>query len=393
MGIKHAFTSPKSDPADATLVRPTNWNADHTVAGNTIAIGGSNLVSGTGNPEGSVAATVGSIFMRSDGGGPASTLYVKTTGSGSTGWSVVSVTPGAAPPTGNLQAAINAATAGGTVDATGGTYTGPVTINKALTLIGGTINCPAGVSGINVTANNVTIDGTTIAGAGITGGGEIYGIMCQGTSGAWRTGLTIRNTTITNFAWDGIFFEYVNGFTIYHNVVNDIKYGAIVGRVVTNGTITFNTVRRIDTNGGAGDNAYGIAALDFGTAGEFSHDVTIADNIVSDNEWWEGIETHNGRFISFLRNDVRRCSVNLEITKAGSGSPANCTVTGNYFAEPTTYRAQGGHPVILYGCATAAFTDNVYVGFGAESPPANAPWFDFNSLSTNLTAIGNTVTP
>ena len=32
-GIKHAFTSAKSDDADTTLVRPTDWNADHTITG------------------------------------------------------------------------------------------------------------------------------------------------------------------------------------------------------------------------------------------------------------------------------------------------------------------------------------------------------------------------
>ncbi len=30
MAIRHVFTSPKADEADATLVRPSNWNADHT---------------------------------------------------------------------------------------------------------------------------------------------------------------------------------------------------------------------------------------------------------------------------------------------------------------------------------------------------------------------------
>lgn len=30
MAIKHAFTSAKDDGADATLVRPSNWNAEHT---------------------------------------------------------------------------------------------------------------------------------------------------------------------------------------------------------------------------------------------------------------------------------------------------------------------------------------------------------------------------
>src|SRR3990172_8306501 len=29
MAVKHAFTSPKADGGDATLVRPSNWNAEH----------------------------------------------------------------------------------------------------------------------------------------------------------------------------------------------------------------------------------------------------------------------------------------------------------------------------------------------------------------------------
>lgn len=41
--------------------------------------------SGTGSPEGSVAAAAGSIYTREDGG-PGATLYVKETGSGNTGW-------------------------------------------------------------------------------------------------------------------------------------------------------------------------------------------------------------------------------------------------------------------------------------------------------------------
>jgi hypothetical protein len=31
-GVKHAFTNPKADGADATITRPSDWNADHTVA-------------------------------------------------------------------------------------------------------------------------------------------------------------------------------------------------------------------------------------------------------------------------------------------------------------------------------------------------------------------------
>ena len=41
--------------------------------------------SGTGTPEGAVTADVGSIFLRTDGGA-ATTLYVKESGAGNTGW-------------------------------------------------------------------------------------------------------------------------------------------------------------------------------------------------------------------------------------------------------------------------------------------------------------------
>lgn len=49
------------------------------------ANGGSFIASGAGSPEGAITAPVGSLWMRSDGGA-GTTLYVKETGSGNTGW-------------------------------------------------------------------------------------------------------------------------------------------------------------------------------------------------------------------------------------------------------------------------------------------------------------------
>lgn len=43
------------------------------------------ILSGTGSPEGAVEATVGSLFLRLDGGAN-TTLYVKESGTGRTGW-------------------------------------------------------------------------------------------------------------------------------------------------------------------------------------------------------------------------------------------------------------------------------------------------------------------
>ena len=46
---------------------------------------GPEIRSGTGTPEGKVTAPVGSLFLRTDGGAT-TTLYVKTSGTGNTGW-------------------------------------------------------------------------------------------------------------------------------------------------------------------------------------------------------------------------------------------------------------------------------------------------------------------
>lgn len=46
---------------------------------------GVTVITGAGTPEAAVTAPVGSLFLRSDGGA-ATTLYVKQTGVGNTGW-------------------------------------------------------------------------------------------------------------------------------------------------------------------------------------------------------------------------------------------------------------------------------------------------------------------
>lgn len=42
-------------------------------------------LSGTGTPEGAVTALVGSLYLRTDGGAN-TTLYIKESGTGNTGW-------------------------------------------------------------------------------------------------------------------------------------------------------------------------------------------------------------------------------------------------------------------------------------------------------------------
>jgi hypothetical protein len=62
-------------------------NAVYVPAGNYLRMSGgaSSVFAGTGSPEGVLAAPVGSLYLRSDGGA-ATTLYVKESGAGATGW-------------------------------------------------------------------------------------------------------------------------------------------------------------------------------------------------------------------------------------------------------------------------------------------------------------------
>lgn len=66
-----------------------NADGSTTISSNKLEFGsvGSNLMirTGTGTPEGAVTAVVGSLFLRTDGGA-GTTLYVKQTGTGNTGW-------------------------------------------------------------------------------------------------------------------------------------------------------------------------------------------------------------------------------------------------------------------------------------------------------------------
>lgn len=50
-----------------------------------IVVGTVKVLAGTGSPAGSVSAPVGSLYLRGDGGASTS-LYVKESGTGSSGW-------------------------------------------------------------------------------------------------------------------------------------------------------------------------------------------------------------------------------------------------------------------------------------------------------------------
>lgn len=61
------------------------FTAIQTFPAGGIVIGTVKVLVGTGSPAGAVSASVGSLFLRSDGG-TSTSLYVKEAGTGSSGW-------------------------------------------------------------------------------------------------------------------------------------------------------------------------------------------------------------------------------------------------------------------------------------------------------------------
>lgn len=68
---------------DVTVAGDVSVSGSVTAA--TVLLGSLKVLHGTGTPESNVTAPVGSLYLRSDGGA-GTTLYVKETGTGNTGW-------------------------------------------------------------------------------------------------------------------------------------------------------------------------------------------------------------------------------------------------------------------------------------------------------------------
>jgi parallel beta-helix repeat protein len=296
----------------------------------------------------------------------------------------------------SLGARVSAATAGSTLDLTGCTYTAGATVNKALTIIGGTLRFATGTIGLSITHNDVTIDGMTIIGTQYAHWANDNAILVLGSTASPLTGVVIRNNHISSVGKTGIQTKYTSGSVISNNTVEDAAYTGIVVFSAAGGSITGNTVRRIgytipSSELPEGSDAYGIMVNDQG--GAPSADVMVSGNTVEDVPTWHGLDTHGGQRISFINNIVRRVRRGLFIT----GSPASgahatgIVVTGNQLLSPSPL-TDPTTAVTLAGVYGATFTGNTITGWGPNSPTSAQPWFDFQGQSTGLTASGNTVT-
>ena len=279
---------------------------------------------------------------------------------------VTGVAGGGSPTPVDAQAAIDAATAGSTVDLTNRTYSGSITINKALTLKGLSITSGSGQTAVHVTADNVTLDGLTLQGPQYAVWvSEECGIKAMGTPSNHITGLKIHNCLIRSYGDLGIENDYCDDIEIINNIVEDIVYGAMMLLSITGGLVQYNTVRRVGMDGSSADqsnNAYGIAISSQDPSIDIkSSDVIVDRNIVEDIPTWQGMDTHAGVRIYFTNNIVRRCWRGFFITSDGSNrTNEDCIVQYNRVEAPTT---NDGYGIQLVNSDGGTFSDNNLIGW------------------------------
>lgn len=200
-----------------------------------------------------------------------------------------------------IQAAINNARDGDTIQVSRGTYRENVVVNKTISLIGedrsSTIIDGANVSDtIRITANNVTISGLTATNSNSTdafsgislgnarnsiiSGNNVSGNNGFGISMFWGYNNSIVNDIITNNGMDGIRIDGINASsqvvnnTIESNQIDGIFLYVASDVLIENNVILSNNHTGISPQGGCVD-------------------ITIRSNLVADNGWsdnkWSGL--------------------------------------------------------------------------------------------------------
>jgi parallel beta-helix repeat protein len=279
-----------------------------------------------------------------------------------------------------IQAAINIASPGDTINVAAGTYNENLTVNKSLTLQGAnkltvivTAADPA-VSVFTVTASNVNISGFTATGTTITGNqgyagikfgagvtncnihdnilsSNQYGILMLGTLGDTTQGNNIfTNNTASGCGVSGIEMQNTNGNTFTNNTAN--TNGAQGFRLANskNNTFTGNTASLnlgptaagffLVVAGGTGSN--NNTFINNTANSNVSHGLRIdgsTGNMLTGNTFtsntFDGIKLKAGSNNTTMNNNL--CSLNdigIDIAEAGidatSETLSNNNITGNH---------------------------------------------------------------
>ena len=383
--VKHTKVSTIPDDANTDLVRPSDWNADHTLTGlgtmaeqnaNAVAITGGTI---NGTTIGATSATTGAFTTATASTSVASPVFKPTSSAGgalqnaggtnqlqwgSGGGNNVSV-----------DVAININPANAQVDLSP-TGTGVVRINPAT----------AG------TMNNMVIGGTTpLAGSftdlSVTGTTSFDG--SQGTAGQVLTSQGTGNTPTWTTASGGI-----TGFTSGENTTapNATVYVDFLqaSASVTNADVAFiakgtgATLAQVPTSTAAGGNKRGASATDWQKVRDTNTQVASGSQSVivgGANNTASGNNTFIGG------GDTNIASANFSLVGGGFGNTASTTVYSTV-VNGNSNQATGQYAAILNGASNVAGGANSSVINGRQATTRSIVAYNVFSPTNSFVNVG-----
>jgi len=260
-----------------------------------------------------------------------------------------------AAPCRHFQAAVNATSAGGEVDALDPAGYGPIIISRAITIegqgwsyIAPPINSPAIT--INAVTGKVIIRGVSLNGVGIAG--TTTGIRFN-SGGA----LTVRDSAIQNFSGDGILFGPNSSSQIFvsnTSVSNNGGQGINIGPTLSGSGTTTGVLNHVEMES---NGIYGLLVSNFLTNVVVS--ITVSDSVCAGNTI-DGVHAFSsGPMVSVM---VRNSTITNNL---GSALSANNGLA-QIWATRSTITGNGSG----WGGIVSTFGDNDIFGNGLAN---NAP--------------------
>lgn len=289
-----------------------------------------------------------------------------------------------------VQLAINSVDPGGTVifDGPIRIAEGPVTVDKSVTIQGGEWIAENGMA-LLVTSDDVTVQGVSVRGPGPDSprNGVTPAILFRGRSGQYISGAKILGNRVADHQDHAIRLNFVADFLVKGNEVEDFAYCGIGVYCGKFGRITGNTIKRAHQ---VEHVAYGIIATDNMNSIEHrSENILIAENHVESIPQWEGLDTHGGKNISFVNNQVKDCLYGVMMTPGSQGrnlTYEDCLVSGNLI-QSSVSESRGIHLGAFPGQRNSAVvSNNVITGV---TYPINTP--NSSSFDPGATIIRNNI--
>ncbi len=229
-----------------------------------------------------------------------------------------------AAPCRHFQAAVNATSLGGEVDALDPAGYGPIIITQSITIEGQSwsyIAPPPGGNGITINAVNgiVYIHGVSLNGVGITG--LTIGIVFNSGSS-----LTVRDCAIRNFSNDGILFapNTSSQINVSNTLVSDNGVSGVA--ITANAGVTLGVLSHVDLENNL------ITGLNVFSDNNMAADVTFSDSVSTTNETGINSSVGIGKANVLVRNSTIANNAGDGLSASGSGASirlTRSTLTGN----------------------------------------------------------------